>query len=68
MLYYVRRVLSYHAYKFTNGPWRHLWTKRGVDPRTNLFYRQHQIIEWRMPKQWCVANADTVEPTHSVEM
>jgi hypothetical protein len=32
-----------------NGPWRRLWIKYGVDPRSNKEYAKYQVVECRIP-------------------
>ena len=49
----VRRLVAGHAYRFVTGPWRRLWVRRGLDPRADASTRCMQMIEFRMPSQWC---------------
>lgn len=53
LLYAVRRLVAGHAYRFVTGPWRRLWVRRGLDPRADASTRCMQMIEFRMPSQWC---------------
>lgn len=36
------------AYSFSNGPWRHLFIKLGVDPRKEASFRRYQVIDFRI--------------------
>lgn len=56
LLYAVRRLVAGHAYRFVTGPWRRLWVRRGLDPRTDPSTRCMQMIEFRMPTQWCACS------------
>lgn len=53
MMYYLRRLLHWQAYKFHKGPWRLLLIRRGVDPRASSALRHLQLVYWRQPQQWC---------------
>ena len=42
-----KRLLTKVAYTFVNGPWRNVWVKYGVDPRSNPGFRMFQVLELR---------------------
>lgn len=35
------------AYSYSEGPYRNLWIKFGVDPTRDLRYRFHSLLQWR---------------------
>ncbi|CAG9864696.1 unnamed protein product [Phyllotreta striolata] len=44
----VKTVLPAVAYFWTNGPWRIVWTKFGVDPRQDFNMRIYQTLDFRI--------------------
>ena len=47
-----KKCLPFLAYRFANGPFRRLWIKRGVDPRSDVSFAKYQGHELRLPTEW----------------
>ena len=45
-------ALPHVAYKFSNGPFRKVWIRRGVDPRSDPSFAKYQVIEVRQPQSF----------------
>lgn len=41
-------ILPAVSYFWTNGPWRMIWTKFGVDPRYDFNMRIYQTLDFRI--------------------
>lgn len=42
-----KRNLTLVAYTFVNGPWRNVWVRYGIDPRSSPEFRHFQVLELR---------------------
>jgi general transcription factor 3C polypeptide 5 (transcription factor C subunit 1) len=44
--------LPYVAYMFQSGPFRQLWIRFGVDPRTDRCYTRYQLLDFRIQREY----------------
>ena len=41
----IKRMLSFLAYSFKDGPWKHAYVRYGYDPRGNMEAFEYQVID-----------------------
>ena len=57
----VEKVLPHIAFRFTDGPFRRLWVKKGCDPRDDANNGKLQVMEMRLDSAWFAEDGKFVE-------
>ncbi|KAL0476943.1 general transcription factor GTF3C5 [Acrasis kona] len=50
--YLLKTRLPIVAYFFNNGPWRLLWIRHGLDPRSNSSFGPYQMLHFRVQQEY----------------